>query len=67
MVPSRSRTGADQMMRSSWARLHRYGMNGIAEGVEPRGIVGESVPNVEHALATAGTGVPTSGRLRVDA
>lgn len=41
-----------------------HGMNGIAEGV--RQVRGESVnqvPDVEHVVVTAGTGVPTSGCL----
>jgi acetyl-CoA acetyltransferase len=39
-----------------------HGMNGIAEGVrQVRGIAANQVPDVEHVLVTAGTGVPTSG------
>jgi acetyl-CoA acetyltransferase len=39
-----------------------HGMNGIAEGVRQlRGSAVNQVPNVEHVLVTAGTGVPTSG------
>src|SRR5437867_2624405 len=39
-----------------------HGMNGIAEGVrQVRGTAVNQVPNVEHVLVTAGTGVPTSG------
>ena len=39
-----------------------HGMNGIAEGVRQlRGISVNPVPDVEHVLVTAGTGVPTSG------
>ena len=39
-----------------------HGMNGIAEGVrQVRGSAANPVPNVEHVLVTAGTGVPTSG------
>jgi acetyl-CoA acetyltransferase len=41
-----------------------HGMNGILEGV--RQVRGESVnqvDNVEHALVSAGTGVPTSGLI----
>ena len=41
-----------------------HGMNGIAEGV--RQVRGESVnqvPDVEHVVVTAGTGVPTSGLI----
>jgi acetyl-CoA acetyltransferase len=39
-----------------------HGMNGIAEGVRQlRGRAVNQVPNVEHVLVTAGTGVPTSG------
>lgn len=39
-----------------------HGMNGIAEGVrQVRGTAANQVPNVEHVLVTAGTGVPTSG------
>jgi acetyl-CoA acetyltransferase len=38
-----------------------HGMNGIAEGVrQVRGTSVNPVPNVEHVLVTAGTGVPTS-------
>ena len=37
-----------------------HGMNGIAEGVRQlRGTSVNQVPNVEHVLVTAGTGVPT--------
>ena len=44
------------------------GMNGIAEGVrQVRGSAVNQVPDVEHVLVTAGTGVPTSGIiLRAD-
>jgi acetyl-CoA acetyltransferase len=39
-----------------------HGMNGIAEGVrQVRGSAVNQVPDVEHVLVTAGTGVPTSG------
>ncbi|MEU5844141.1 lipid-transfer protein [Rhodococcus sp. NPDC047139] len=39
-----------------------HGMNGIAEGVRQiRGTAVNQVDKVEHALVTAGTGVPTSG------
>ena len=39
-----------------------HGMNGIAEGVRQlRGTSVNPVPDVEHVLVTAGTGVPTSG------
>jgi acetyl-CoA acetyltransferase len=39
-----------------------HGMNGIAEAVrQVRGTSVNQVPNVTHVLATAGTGVPTSG------
>jgi acetyl-CoA acetyltransferase len=39
-----------------------HGMNGIAEAVRQiRGTSVNQVPDVEHVLATAGTGVPTSG------
>ena len=39
-----------------------HGMNGIAEGVrQVRGTAANQVPDVEHVLVTAGTGVPTSG------
>ncbi len=39
-----------------------HGMNGITEGVRQiRGTAVNQVPNVEHVLVTAGTGVPTSG------
>ncbi len=41
-----------------------HGMNGIAEGVrQVRGQAANQVPDVEHVLVTAGTGVPTSGLL----
>ncbi len=41
-----------------------HGMNGIAEGVRQlRGSSVNSVPDVEHVLVTAGTGVPTSGLI----
>ncbi|WP_310963693.1 lipid-transfer protein [Nocardioides terrisoli] len=39
-----------------------HGMNGIAEAVrQVRGTAVNQVPDVEHVLVTAGTGVPTSG------
>jgi acetyl-CoA acetyltransferase len=39
-----------------------HGMNGIVEGVrQVRGTAVNQVPGVEHALVTAGVGVPTSG------
>jgi acetyl-CoA acetyltransferase len=41
-----------------------HGMNGIAEGVrQVRGTSVNQVPEVEHVLVTAGTGVPTSGLI----
>jgi acetyl-CoA acetyltransferase len=41
-----------------------HGMNGIAEGVrQVRGTGVNQVPDVEHVLVTAGTGVPTSGLI----
>ncbi len=41
-----------------------HGMNGIAEGVRQlRGTSVNPVPNVEHVVVTAGTGVPTSGLI----
>jgi acetyl-CoA acetyltransferase len=41
-----------------------HGMNGIAEGVrQVRGTSVNQVPDVRHALVTAGTGVPTSGLI----
>ena len=41
-----------------------HGMNGIAEGVrQVRGDSVNQVPDVEHVLVTAGTGVPTSGLI----
>ncbi len=41
-----------------------HGMNGIAEGVRQlRGTAVNQVPDVEHVLVTAGTGVPTSGLI----
>jgi len=39
-----------------------HGMNGVAEGVrQVRGTAANQVPDLEHVLVTAGTGVPTSG------
>jgi acetyl-CoA acetyltransferase len=39
-----------------------HGMNGVAEAVrQVRGTAVNQVPDVEHVLVTAGTGVPTSG------
>lgn len=41
-----------------------HGMNGIAEAVrQVRGTAANQVSLVEHALVTAGTGVPTSGLI----
>jgi acetyl-CoA acetyltransferase len=41
-----------------------HGMNGIAEGVrQVRGTSVNQVPNADHVLVTAGTGVPTSGLI----
>ncbi|HEY8524386.1 MAG TPA: lipid-transfer protein [Acidimicrobiales bacterium] len=41
-----------------------HGMNGIAEAVrQVRGTAVNQVAGVEHALVTAGTGVPTSGAI----
>ncbi len=41
-----------------------HGMNGIAEGVRQlRGTSVNQVPDVEHVVVTAGTGVPTSGLI----
>jgi acetyl-CoA acetyltransferase len=41
-----------------------HGMNGIAEGVRQlRRTSVNQVPDVEHVLVTAGTGVPTSGLI----
>ena len=41
-----------------------HGMNGIAEGVRQlRGTSINQVPDAEHVLVTAGTGVPTSGLI----
>lgn len=41
-----------------------HGMNGITEGVRQlRGSSYNPVPDVEHVLVTAGTGVPTSGLI----
>jgi acetyl-CoA acetyltransferase len=41
-----------------------HGMNGIAEGVrQVRGTSVNPVPDVQHVLVTAGTGVPTSGLI----
>jgi acetyl-CoA acetyltransferase len=39
-----------------------HGVNGIAEGARQiRGTSANQIPNVNHVLVTAGTGVPTSG------
>ncbi|MFM7785245.1 MAG: lipid-transfer protein, partial [Gammaproteobacteria bacterium] len=41
-----------------------HGLNGVAEGArQVRGQSVNQVPGVEHALVTAGTGVPTSGLI----
>jgi hypothetical protein len=41
-----------------------HGVNGIAEGVrQVRGSSVNQVKDVQHALVTAGTGVPTSGLI----
>ncbi len=41
-----------------------HGMNGIAEAVrQVRGTSVNQVPDAEHVLVTAGTGVPTSGLI----
>ena len=41
-----------------------HGMNGVAEAVrQVRGTAVNQVPNVENVLATAGTGLPTSGLI----
>jgi acetyl-CoA acetyltransferase len=41
-----------------------HGVNGIAEGVrQVRGTSVNQVPDVEHVVVTAGTGVPTSGMI----
>ena len=41
-----------------------HGMNGVAEGVrQVRGTSVNPVPDVEHVIVTAGTGVPTSGLI----
>ena len=41
-----------------------HGMNGVAEAArQVRGTAVNQVPNVEHVVVTAGTGVPTSGLL----
>jgi len=41
-----------------------HGVNGILEAVrQVRGTAANPVPNVEHVLVTAGTGVPTSGTI----
>ncbi|CAB4693267.1 unannotated protein [freshwater metagenome] len=41
-----------------------HGMNGITEAVRQiRGTSCNQVANVEHVLATSGTGVPTSGLI----
>ena len=50
------------MLFRSEAYIH--GMNGITECVRQiRGTSVNQVPGVEHVLATAGTGVPTSGLI----
>ena len=41
-----------------------HGLNGVAEGArQVRGSAVNQVSGVEHALVTAGTGVPTSGLI----
>jgi len=41
-----------------------HGMNGVAEAVrQVRGTAVNQVPDAEHVLVTAGTGVPTSGLI----
>ena len=41
-----------------------HGMNGIAEAVrQVRGTAANQVPDAQHVLVTAGTGVPTSGLI----
>jgi acetyl-CoA acetyltransferase len=41
-----------------------HGMNGITECVRQiRGTAVNQVPDIEHVLVTAGTGVPTSGLI----
>ncbi len=41
-----------------------HGLNGVAEGVrQVRGSAANQVDSVEHALVTAGAGVPTSGLI----
>jgi acetyl-CoA acetyltransferase len=41
-----------------------HGMNGVAEAVRQiRGTSSNQVDSVEHALVTAGTGVPSSGLI----
>lgn len=41
-----------------------HGLNGVAEGCrQVRGQSVNQVPNVEHVVVTAGTGVPTSGLI----
>jgi len=41
-----------------------HGLNGVAEGArQVRGSAVNQVGGVEHALVTAGTGVPTSGLI----
>ena len=46
------------------AEAYIHGMNGIAEGVRQiRGTSCNQVDSVEHALVTAGTGVPTSALI----
>jgi acetyl-CoA acetyltransferase len=50
--------------RGQLGEAYIHGMNGIAEGVrQVRGTGVNQVPDVEHVLVTAGTGVPTSGLI----
>ena len=54
--------GAIAFAKAQLGEGYLHGMNGIAEGVRQlRGTSVNPVPDVEHVLVTAGTGVPTSG------
>lgn len=58
------RAVAHQHARGQLGEAYIHGMNGIAEGVRQlRGTSVNQVPDVEHVLVTAGTGVPTSGLI----
>jgi acetyl-CoA acetyltransferase len=59
--------GGDLPLNTNGGQLgeaYIHGMNGIAEAVrQVRGTSVNQIPRVEHALVTAGTGVPTSGLI----